>query len=334
MKRLIFFLILIPIIISAQSLQVLDQTKTATLGKTTDKLSVVGNITQTATSLPTYNIVHTATNSIGRIFFYEGTDLRAFFNERGSTITSPNRLEIGTNYIGGRIILYTGAAQPSVLIDSISNVGIGTTDLDGTPAIGRLTVKGSGNTSATNALVLRDSDETNITTVDNDGNFSTTGTITSDKFAYGSVYIDDTYPDSIDVTSSSAYYTVGAKQGARGKAWTSGGVLKNVTVQDSSMTVGIAGKYEVSYSFSFQTITGVTNGTFNFYLFVNDVKQEKTGAKRLMSGTNDLGVGAVAPTVLSLSANDVIKMKLISPSNNSNTVAFQYAIMHVKRIDN
>ena len=169
---------------------------------------------------------------------------------------------------------------------------------------------------------------------DSAGNVAVRGTITSDKFAYGSVYIDDTYPDSIDVTSSAKYYTVGAKQGARGKAWTSGGVLKNVTVQDSSMTVGVAGKYEVSYSWSFQTITGITNGTFNFYIFVNDVKQEKTGAKRLMSGTNDLGVGAVAPTVLSLAANDVLKMKVISPSDASNTVAFQYAIMHVKRIDN
>lgn len=158
--------------------------------------------------------------------------------------------------------------------------------------------------------------------------------IVNNGLAYGSCYIADDFPDTITVSAVNVYYTVGAKQGANGKAWTSGGVLKNVTVQDSSMTVQKAGKYEVSYSFSFQTITGVTNGTYNFYIFVNDVKQEKTGARRLMSGTNDLGIGAVAPTVLTLAANDEIKLKILSPSDNANTVCFQYAVLHVKKIDN
>jgi len=166
-----------------------------------------------------------------------------------------------------------------------------------------------------------------------------TDTITVDGvinngLVYGSVYIADDYPDTIIVGATDQYYCVGAVVGANGKNWTSGGVLKNVTVRDSFITVQKAGKYEVSYSFSFQTITGVTNGLYNFYVFVNDVKQEKTGAKRLMSGTDDLGVGAVAPTVLELAANDEIKLKILSPTDNSNTVCFQYAIIHVKKIDN
>ena len=49
------------------------------------------------------------------------------------------------------------------------NVGIGTTDLDGTPAIGRLTVKGSTNDGTTNIFVGRDSDEVNVFSVDTDG---------------------------------------------------------------------------------------------------------------------------------------------------------------------
>lgn len=48
-------------------------------------------------------------------------------------------------------------------------VGIGTTDFDGTPAVGKLVVKGSTNDGSTNILALRDSDETNVLTVDTDG---------------------------------------------------------------------------------------------------------------------------------------------------------------------
>ena len=49
------------------------------------------------------------------------------------------------------------------------NVGIGTTDLDGTPAIGRLTVKGSTNDGSTNIFVGRDSDEANVFSLDTNG---------------------------------------------------------------------------------------------------------------------------------------------------------------------
>jgi len=50
-----------------------------------------------------------------------------------------------------------------------SSLGIGTTDFDGTPAIGRLVVKGSSNDGSTNCLVLRDSDEANVSYFDTDG---------------------------------------------------------------------------------------------------------------------------------------------------------------------
>lgn len=46
---------------------------------------------------------------------------------------------------------------------------IGTTDTDGTPAVGRLTVKGSTNDGTTNILVGRDSDEANVFSVDTNG---------------------------------------------------------------------------------------------------------------------------------------------------------------------
>jgi len=63
------------------------------------------------------------------------------------------------------------------------NVGIGTTDLDGTPATGRLTVKGSTNDGSTNIFVGRDSDEANQITIDTNGNITASGTINGITFA-------------------------------------------------------------------------------------------------------------------------------------------------------
>lgn len=54
-------------------------------------------------------------------------------------------------------------------ITSTGNVGIGTTDFDGTPAIGRLTVKGTTTDGSTLIFVGRDSGETNVITIDTDG---------------------------------------------------------------------------------------------------------------------------------------------------------------------
>ena len=152
--------------------------------------------------------------------------------------------------------------------------------------------------------------------------------------AYGSMYISDDHPDSIIVGSTTILYTIGAKQGANGYKFTSGGVLKNVSVQDSSMTVLIAGNYEASYSASCYTATGVVNGKFNFYIYVDDVKQEKTGNIRLFSGSNDMGTMCAAPTVLTLTAGQVIKLKVKSPDDNGNTFVVEYCIVHLKKIDN
>jgi len=49
------------------------------------------------------------------------------------------------------------------------DVGIGTSDLDGTPAIGRLVVKGSTNDGSTNCQIWRDSGEVNVASMDTDG---------------------------------------------------------------------------------------------------------------------------------------------------------------------
>ncbi|MFA5316818.1 MAG: hypothetical protein WC369_05290, partial [Dehalococcoidales bacterium] len=58
-------------------------------------------------------------------------------------------------------------------------VGIGTTDFDGTPALGYLTVKGTTNDGTTNIFVGRDSDEANVAYLDTNGNFTLSGSISA-----------------------------------------------------------------------------------------------------------------------------------------------------------
>jgi len=54
-------------------------------------------------------------------------------------------------------------------ITTAGNVGIGTIDLDGTPAVGKITAKGTTNDGSTLIFVGRDSDEANVITIDTDG---------------------------------------------------------------------------------------------------------------------------------------------------------------------
>ncbi|MFA5499498.1 MAG: hypothetical protein WC404_00285, partial [Candidatus Omnitrophota bacterium] len=54
-------------------------------------------------------------------------------------------------------------------LTSGGNLFLGTTDTDGTPATGRLVVKGSTNDGSTNIFVGRDSDEVNVATLDSNG---------------------------------------------------------------------------------------------------------------------------------------------------------------------
>jgi len=72
-----------------------------------------------------------------------------------------------------------------MVVTNTGYVGIGTTDFDGTPAIGRLVVKGSTNDGSTNILVGRDSDEANVFSV------NTNGQILSDSLTASEILITD-----------------------------------------------------------------------------------------------------------------------------------------------
>src|SRR5690606_23855014 len=77
---------------------------------------------------------------------------------------------------------------------------IGTTDLDGTPAIGRLTLKGSSNNGSTNILVGRDSDEANVFSINTDGG-ATFGSVNS---PYYQIATDTAYSSAWNGKSTAA----------------------------------------------------------------------------------------------------------------------------------
>lgn len=87
-------------------------------------------------------------------------------------------LILGTKINGGESVRINGG-----------NVGIGTTDLDGTPAVGQLTVKGTTTDGSTLIFVGRDSDEANVITIDTDGDILNSagvyGTISDEKLKGG-----------------------------------------------------------------------------------------------------------------------------------------------------
>jgi len=65
--------------------------------------------------------------------------------------------------------LIFGTADAEVMRLVAGNLAIGTTDMDGTPVIGRIVAKGSTNDGTTNIFVGRDSDEVNVFRVNTNG---------------------------------------------------------------------------------------------------------------------------------------------------------------------
>jgi hypothetical protein len=90
----------------------------------------------------------------------------------------------------------------------------------------------------------------------------------------------------------------------------------------------------MSWSASIESGAGVApNALFNAYLYVNDVKQEKSGSMRSMSGSADCGQIVGTPMTYTLKKNDIIKLKIINYDDaNGNTLLVRYAKLHVTRI--
>jgi hypothetical protein len=113
--------------------------------------------------------------------------------------------------------------------------------------------------------------------------------------------------------------------------FTSGGVLKNVTAQDSSITVTNAGTYTVKWTASISTANMAGGSEIEGHLYVDNTIQDKTGAHRYMSGSNDRGSMA-GHGVLSLTAGQVIKLKFVS-SDTAGEIIVDHANISVQRIN-
>ena len=85
----------------------------------------------------------------------------------GALQVASNQVNIGS-FSNDALALYQNSGI-AVYIPATKNVLIGSVDDDGTPATGRLVVKGTTNDGSTNIFVGRDSDEANIFTVNTDG---------------------------------------------------------------------------------------------------------------------------------------------------------------------
>ena len=111
------------------------------------------------------------------ISFYEGNDnYKIGYDSVGGTKGylryNVDLVDIGHGHIFSAGDLATGETD-LMLVRADGNVSIGTSDLDGTPSIGKLVVKGSTNDGTTNILVGRDSDEVNVFEVDTNGKLTT-----------------------------------------------------------------------------------------------------------------------------------------------------------------
>ena len=132
-----------------------------------------GNVGIGTTSPGSYKL-----NVNGRGYFADGLVLAAtkdlYFDGGGNTYIEESSADVLDFHVGsGAPVLLklenTQATFPT------GNVGIGTTDLDGTPAVGRVTVKASASDGSSNGLVLRNLAETNTFRVADNGNVHPSG---------------------------------------------------------------------------------------------------------------------------------------------------------------
>jgi hypothetical protein len=153
----------------------------------------------------------------------------------------------------------------------------------------------------------------------------TASKITLDSMAFGSIYIRDENPDTVLIVTDSVYYTI--------KDFSVGDIIKNVTTQDSSITVGVNGVYIVTYSMSMSSTGFVAGNVINAYLYINDVKLYESGLRRFLSGTND--EGDCGRTVrIHLNKNDIVKIKLAGLDNGDDgSIIVWYANLGLNRIE-
>lgn len=119
---------------------------------------------------------------------------------------------------------WDGSASAFFLPTAGSTLAVGTTDIDGTPPVGKLIVKGTTADGTTYPFVLRDSAEANIFTIDTDGNMIT----------YGRYRASTTAVTCADATDTCAYTSTAQQH------WITAGT--DATGDTMTVTAGVAGQ--------------------------------------------------------------------------------------------
>ena len=146
---------------------------------------------------------------------------------------------IGNNTNTTAVNIISGLGN--VNITGTGNVGINTSDLDGTPAVGKVTIKGTTNDGTSNIIVCRDSDETNVFTVDTDGVVSTPkiAPLSNSTTGFQITKADkNTVIVNIDTTNTKTTFNLDAIDNAEVKVSSSGSSnMKFINVGTSGITL-------------------------------------------------------------------------------------------------
>lgn len=137
---------------------------------------------------------------------------------------------VSAGVIPTKLFFQTGSSSlgTRMSIDSEGLVGINTVDLDGTPATGQLTIKGTTNDGSTNIFVGRDSDEANVFNIDTNGNILMSGMIKNTPQA--ATCTENGSPSTLTITPTSSYVEI-TNADAEGC---------NITMGETGMTAGTA----------------------------------------------------------------------------------------------
>jgi hypothetical protein len=218
-------------------------------------------------------------------------------------------------------------------ITSLGHLLIGTTDDDGTPATGKLIVKGTTNNGTTNLIVGRDSDEVNVFTVDTDGTVtapSFVGALTGNASGSSGSCTGNagTVTNGVYTTSNQSIAGIKtfsdateASNATTGGTVVSGGlaVAKRVYATDMTVTNAISGSITGNAGGSSASCTGnaatVTNGVYT----TNNLSVMSATTSAQLSGilSDEQGSGAAvfatSPTITTptiTAGSDVTPLKI------------------------
>jgi len=182
------------------------------------------------------------------------------------------------------------------------NIGIGTSDLDGTPAIGRLVIQGSTNDGTTNILVGRDSDNVNVFSVDTNGSAIIQGmtigegggSVSSNTaLGYRTLYNNTTGSLNTAVGNAALYLnTTGDYNVAVGATalFSNTEGTRNIAIGQEALYSNNTGVYNTAIGFcALRTNTG----SLNVALGGNALYSNTTGANNTAVGTSSLYTNSV-----------------------------------------